>query len=102
MLKFEDRTAQKITISGKPIPIEFKIFTLKDSNYTYNWEYIRPGLAEEVLTGKKRISILILNSTDFTLLNPTQSIVIRLIQCLSIYIEKGLLFYLFFDNLFVC
>jgi hypothetical protein len=29
-------------------------------------------------------------------------VVIRLIKCLSIYIEKGLLFYLFLDNLFVC
>jgi hypothetical protein len=29
-------------------------------------------------------------------------VVIRLIQCLSIYIEKGYLFYLFLDNLFVC
>jgi hypothetical protein len=28
--------------------------------------------------------------------------VIRLIQCLSIYIEKGLSFHLFLDNLFVC
>jgi Transposase IS4 len=100
-LKFEGRTAQKITIPGKPIPIGFKIFALGDSDYTYNWEYTRPGLAEGVLTGKKRISVSIPNSTDFTLLNPTQSIVIRLIQCLSIYIEKGLLFHLFFNNLFV-
>jgi hypothetical protein len=29
-------------------------------------------------------------------------VVIRLIQCLSIYIEKGHSFYLFLDNLFVC
>jgi hypothetical protein len=29
-------------------------------------------------------------------------VVIRLIKCLSIYIEKGLLFHLFFDNLFIC
>jgi hypothetical protein len=29
-------------------------------------------------------------------------VVIRLIQCLSIYIEKGLSFYLFLNNLFVC
>jgi hypothetical protein len=28
--------------------------------------------------------------------------VIRLIQCLSIYIEKGYLFHLFLDNLFIC
>jgi hypothetical protein len=29
-------------------------------------------------------------------------VVIRLIQCLFIYIKKGHLFYLFLDNLFVC
>jgi hypothetical protein len=29
-------------------------------------------------------------------------VVIRLIKCLSIYIEKGLLFYLFLNNLFIC
>jgi Transposase IS4 len=49
MLKFEERTTQKITIPGKPIPIGFKIFALGDSGYTYNWECIRPGLAEGVL-----------------------------------------------------
>jgi hypothetical protein len=51
---------------------------------------------------KKRISINILNSTNSTFLNPTQSVVIRLIECLSIYINKGLSFYLFLNNLFVC
>jgi Transposase IS4 len=29
-------------------------------------------------------------------------VVIRLIKCLSIYIQKGLSFHLFLDNLFVC
>jgi Transposase IS4 len=102
MLKFEGRTAQKITIPGKPIPTGFKIFALGDSGYTYNWECTRPGLAEGVLTEKKRISVFIPNSTTFTLLNPTQSVVIRLISCLSIYIQNGLSFHLFLDNLFVC
>jgi hypothetical protein len=53
MIKFEGRTIQKITIPGKPIPIGFKIFALEDFSYTYNWEYTRPGLAEEVLIEKK-------------------------------------------------
>jgi hypothetical protein len=70
MLKFEGRTTQKITIPGKPIPTGFKIFALGDSGYTYNWECIRPGLTEGVLTEKKRISVSIPNSTNFTLLNP--------------------------------
>jgi hypothetical protein len=36
MLKFKGRTAQKITIPNKPIPIGFKIFALGDSGYIYN------------------------------------------------------------------
>jgi hypothetical protein len=36
MLKFEERTTQKITIPSKPIFIGFKIFALGDSGYTYN------------------------------------------------------------------
>jgi hypothetical protein len=69
-LKFKGRTTQKITIPGKPILIGFKIFALGDSGYTYNWEYTRPGLAEGVLKGKKRISISILNSDISVFLNP--------------------------------
>ena len=69
-MKFEGRTTQKITIPGKPISIEFKIFALGDSGYTYNWECTRPGLAEGVLTEKKRISVFILNSDISTFLNP--------------------------------
>jgi Transposase IS4 len=102
MLKFKGRTTQKITIPGKPISTGFKIFALGDSGYTYNWESTRPGLTEGVLIEKKRISISILNSSIITFLNPTQSVVIRLIACLFIYIEKGLSFHLFLDNLFVC
>jgi Transposase IS4 len=102
MLKFKGRTIQKITIPGKPIPTGFKIFALGDSGYTYNWECTRPGLAEGVLSEKKRISVSIPNSSISTFLNPTQSVVIRLIKCLSVYIQKGLSFHLFLDNLFVC
>jgi Transposase IS4 len=102
MLKFEGRTTQKITIPGKPIPTGFKIFALGDSGYTLNWECTRPGIAEGILREKKRISVFIPNSSISTLLNPTQSVVIRLISCLSAYIKKGLSFHLFLDNLFVC
>jgi Transposase IS4 len=69
MLKFKGRTTQKITIPGKPIPIGFKIFALGDSGYIYNWECIRPGLAEGVLTEKKRISVSISNSNISVFLN---------------------------------
>jgi Transposase IS4 len=102
MLKFEGRTTQKITIPDKPIPTGFKIFALEDSGYTYNWKSTRPGIAEGILMEKKRISVFIFNSSIFTFLNPTQSVVIRLISCLSVYIENGLSFHLFLDNLFVC
>jgi Transposase IS4 len=102
MLKFKRRITQKITIPGKPIPTGFKIFALGDSGYTLNWEYIRPGIAEGILREKKRISVSIPNSFISTILNPTQSVVIRLISSLSIYIENGLSFHLFLNNLFVC
>jgi Transposase IS4 len=102
MLKFKERTSQKITIPGKLIPTGFKIFALGDSGYICNWECTRPDLNEGALTGKKHISISILNSTAISLLNPTQSVVIRLIKCLSIYIQNGRSFHLFLDNLFVC
>jgi Transposase IS4 len=101
MLKFEGRTSQKITIPSKPISTGFKIFALGDSGYIYNWECTRPGLNEGALTGKKQISISIPNSTAISLLNPTQSVIIRLIECLSIYIQNGRSFHLFLNNLFV-
>jgi hypothetical protein len=71
MLKFKGRSSQKITISGKPIPTGFKLFALGDSGYIYNWECIRPSLAEGALIEKKQISVKILNSTISTFLNPT-------------------------------
>jgi hypothetical protein len=73
MLKFKDKTAQKITIFRKPIFIGFRIFTLGDSGYILNWEYTRLGLTEGILKEKKRVFIFISNS-NFSisiLLNPT-------------------------------
>lgn len=102
MLKFEGRTCDKVTIPGKPIPTGFKLFALGDSGYIYNWECTKPGLAEGLVTAKKNVSISIPNSAQTTLLNPTQSVVIRLVECLKIYVQKGLSFHLFLDNLFVC
>ena len=82
MLKFEGRTSEKITIPGKPIPTGFKLFGLGDSGYLYNWECTKPGLAEGLITAKTCVSISVPNSTLSTLLNPTQSVVIRLAECL--------------------
>ena len=102
MLKFEGRTAQKITIPCKSISTGFKIFALGNSGYILNWECTRPGLAERLKNEKTRISVSISNSELVCFLNPTQSVVIRLYKCLSIYIQKKLSFHLFLDNLFVC
>ena len=82
MLKFEGRTTDKITIPAKPIPTGFKLFALGDSGYTYNWECTKPGLAEGLIAAKTCVSISVPNSTLSTLLNPTQSVVIRLAECL--------------------
>jgi hypothetical protein len=53
MIKFEDRTSQKVTISGKPISTGFKIFALANSGYIFNWECTKPGLNKGLLTTKK-------------------------------------------------
>ncbi len=101
MLKFEGRTSQKITIPGKPIPTGFKLFALGDSGYIYNWECIKPGIAEGILREKKKVSISIPNSSISTSLNPTQSVVIRLANSLSKFVENGLFFHFYLDNLFI-
>jgi hypothetical protein len=101
MLKFKRRITQKITISRKPISIGFKIFALNNSGYILNWEYIRLEIAKGILWEKKRISISNLNSSISTLLNPIQSVIIRFISYLSIYINNGLSFHLFLNNLFI-
>jgi len=102
MLKFEGRTSQKITISCKSIPTGFKLFALGDSGYIYNWECTRPDIAEGILREKKKVSISIPNSSISTSLNPTQSVVIRLANSLSKFIENGLFFHFYLNNLFVC
>ena len=71
MIKFEDRTLQKVTISDKSIPTGFKIFALADSDYIFNWKCTKPGLNEGLLTVKKCVSISIPNSFKTTLLNST-------------------------------
>ncbi len=102
MLKFEERTSQKITIPGKPIPTGFKLFALGDSGYIYNWECIKPGIAEEILREKKKVSISIPNSSISTSLNPTQSVIIRLANSLSKFVKDGLFFHFYLNNLFIC
>ena len=71
MIKFKGRTSQKVTIPDKPIPTGFKIFTLADSGYIFNWECTKPELNEGLLTAKKCVSISIPNFNKTTLLNPT-------------------------------
>ena len=102
MFKFEERITQKITIPDKSISTGFKIFALGDSDYIYNWECTRSGLVKELKKEKKRISVCIPNSDISVYLNSIQSVVIRLVKCLDISIQKELSFQLFLDNLFVC
>ncbi len=71
MLKFKERTSQKIIISDKSIFIEFKLFALNDSGYIYNWEYIRPDIIKEILREKKKVSNSNSNSSISTSLNLT-------------------------------
>ena len=102
IIKFESRTLQKVTIPDKSISTRFKFFSLGDSRYIYNWECTKSGLNEGLLTVKKCISVLILNSVKTTLLNPTQSVVIRLTSCLrSLIKQNSLNFHMSLDNLFV-
>jgi len=101
ILKFEERTSQKITISNKLILTRFKLFTLDDSGYIYNWKCIRPDITEWILREKKKVSISISNSSISTSLNPTQSVVIRLTNSLSKFIKDKLFFHFYLDNLFI-
>ncbi len=71
ILKFKERTSQKIIISNKSILTRFKLFALDDSGYIYNWKCARPGIIEEILRKKKKVFISILNSSISTSLNPT-------------------------------
>ena len=71
MIKFKDRTSQKVIIPDKSILTGFKIFVLADSGYIFNWECTRPGLNEGLLTAKKCVSVSISNSIKTTLLNST-------------------------------
>ena len=101
MIKFKSRTLQKVTIPDKSILTGFKLFVLGDSGYIYNWKCTKSGLNERLLVAKKCVSIPISNSIQTTLLNPTQSVVIRLISCLRSLIEQNSLnFYMFLNNLF--
>ncbi len=101
MLKYKGRTSQKIIIPDKSIFTGFKLFTLDDSGYIYNWEYIRSSITEGILREKEKVSISISNSSLSTSLNPTQSVVIRLINSLSKFIKNKLFFHFYLNNLFV-
>ncbi len=101
ILKFEERISQKIIISGKSILTGFKLFALGDSGYIYNWECTKPDIVEGILRERKKVSISISNSSISTSLNPTQSVVIRLANSLSKFIENELFFHFYLDNLFV-
>ncbi len=102
MLKFEGRTSQKITISNKPISTRFKLFALDDSDYIYNQKCTKSGIIKGILRERKKVSISILNSSLSTSLNPTQSVIIRLINSLSKFTKNKLFFHFYSNNLFIC
>ncbi len=101
MLKYKERTSQKITILNKFILTGFKLFTLDDFGYIYNWEYTRSSITEEILREKEKVRIFIPNSLLSTSLNPTQSVIIRLANSLSKFIKDELFFHFYLNNLFV-
>ncbi len=101
MLKFKERTSQKIIISCKPISTEFKLFALDDFDYIYNWECTWPNIIEGILREKKKVSISISNSSISTSLNPTQLVIIWLANSLSKFIKDELFFHFYLNNLFV-
>ncbi len=101
MLKYKERTSQKITILDKSISTEFKLFALDDSGYIYNWKYTKSGIAEEILRERKKVSISILNSSISTSLNLTQLVIIQLTNSLSKFIKNELFFHFYLNNLFV-
>ena len=102
MVKFKGRSSQIITILGKPIPVGFKQEALADSGYILNWEACRLNLNEggssliEVTTPEE------IKLVKKTFLTNTQAIVARLAITLNPYIEKGLRFHFYLDNLFTC
>ncbi len=75
---------------------------MSDSGYIYNWECTRPGIIEGILRERKKVSLSISNSLISTSLNPTQLMVIWLANSLSKFIENGLFFHFYLDNLFIC
>jgi hypothetical protein len=102
IIKFEGRTSQKITIPGKPIPVGFKQEALADSGYILNWEACRPGENEG---GLSQIEVDVpeeLGMVKKTFLTNTQAIVARLAGTLQPYIQQGLRFHFYLDNLFTC
>ncbi len=102
MLKYKERTSQKIIILSKSISTGFKLFTLDDFDYIYNWEYTKSGITEEILRERKKVSISISNSSISTSLNPTQLVIIWLANSLSKFIKNELFFHFYLNNLFVC
>jgi len=54
------------------------------------------------LRERKKVSISILNSSLSTSLNPTQSVIIQLINSLSKFTKNKLFFHFYLNNLFVC
>jgi len=59
------------------------------------------NIIEEILREREKVSISISNSSISTSLNPTQLMIIRLVNSLSKFIENKLFFHFYLNNLFV-
>jgi hypothetical protein len=77
--------------------MSLKLQGLGDKDYIYNWEAIRPKLAEFQDSSKFFITIPKITPPVYAFLTATQSMVTRLVESLL----KGRQFHLYLNNLFI-
>lgn len=97
IVRFTGRSKQKVTIPTKPTPTGFKIWVLAEAGYFLHWLWHTPKASFDYLEsqeprasrGRKR------TASGSIKLNPTQAVVISLIQPLP-----KATYHVFLDNLF--
>ena len=99
MLTYEGRTLGTITIPGKPIPVGFKVFYMAENGYIWNFEFSAPGALENQPIDS--ILVPIPGTNTSTKLSNTQAMVARLASFLFPFVQQGLSFHFYLDNLFV-
>jgi hypothetical protein len=94
---YTGRSSQTTTVPNKPTPTGFKIWVLGQRGYFHRWIWHTPGqdygpvgvVAPQAARARKR------KRTEPAALNPTQSVVVALVNTLP----KGI-YHVFLDNLF--